>query len=623
MAFNHPGDKRANFSGSILFFFFIILIAGLFALYYQNKTNQQEQEVEFWLQQKEEEIIGESSVFFVFIRNRELKNLENVEAIVNFPNGFIFESSQPSCSRQLEQGCAWAFDKIKRGELKEIEIRGRFFGAADEVKGFEGWLNFHLAGFTSEFQKKFVASKILKPEVFLDWQMPEELSFGQKIKSTISFKNISRGIIEEGEIIIKWPEGFIFQKSKGFLTESGDRIEIDEENRQLKWRFNGLNIETQKELELEGFVKNPVIQEVIVDLEAGVFNQNKFYSQIKEQKRILVEKFDFAAILEVNNSRESKQNYNWGQTIPVNLIYTNHSPLEIKNLILKLKLTGGEYLDFDRLYQSRWYYYQSANTATSSAFISGKFTPFFVAENNLFQQGEWTEELISVLKEVKPGAEGMITFDLPIKAIFEATKNNYSQAEVVLQILVQGKLVEQNASWEIQGNEIIVPINTDLRLEAIARYYDEEHIPLGAGPLPPQVSKETYFWIFLQVENTTNPVKDILIETKLPAGVVWTGRSKSSQGAIFYQEMDREMSWRISELAAYQGGPHSLVEAGFEIKILPQDSQVGLIIPLTEKIFLSAEDKWTNELISQEINYLDTNLDGDFWGQNKGVIIPE
>ena len=621
-------NRRSGLLGFIFVLLILILGISLIGLFYfnQDRSDNDDQDVKFWLYRHAEQIVGQENTFFVFIKNQGRHNLEQVEVVLNFPQGFILESSSPACSQTSFQRCFWSFDQIKKGELKEIEFQGQLFGQADQSQNFDGVLNFYLAGFSSEFKKTLSSSIKLTPSIFLTWQIPEQSSFGQKIESNIFLENISEEIIPKTQVTVNWPQDFTLTKTNSVLENNkGEEIEIKESDHQFIWKIDDLNPKDERSLEFEGVFKNPLINELTFSLQASVFNNKEFFPQVEKQKKILLEKFDFNIALEVNGLIERIQSCDWGQVLPIGLTYYNQSQQTISDFALKLKLIGGQYVDFDRLYQSRWHYYQGSNAQSSSAFVSKRLSSEIISQSlGTFSDNKtkgWSSDLIPAFNQILPGAEGIIVFDLPIKTSLQAIKTSELQAQISLEILGQGKLGQEDFIWEIKGNKIELPIKTSLRLKSGARYYDDEHIPLGQGPLPPQVGEETRFSIFWRIKNTTNPIKNIFVKTKLPDNVIWTGQTKTTHGLILYQEDGQEISWQIPELSIYQGGPYSLVEAQFEVKIIPEESQLKQMLFLTEDIFLTAEDQLTNDLIFDKTNALDTNLEDDPWGKNQGVVI--
>jgi len=470
--------------------------------------------------------------------------------------------------------------------------------------------------FSSDFQKDFIATVVLKPSLLVNWELPEQSNFGQEIKSLVSLENISQEIASSAEVIIDFPNTFAVKEaySKSLSKKELEEIEIISNGNQIKWKIKDLNPKDKKALEFKGFLKDPQINELNFSLEAGLLNKGKFFSQIRKEKKIFLENFDFKTNIGINNIVAKEQVCGWGDILPITLTYVNQTNQKIKDFSLKMAIINKEHIDFDRFYQSHWRYYQKTGKQVGDAFISGKMSAD-VLENG------WNNVLIPVFNEILPNTEGRIVFDLPVKTILQSAKQGGSEAKIVLKVSGKGILTQGFPKCEIKGNEIDLFIKTDLNLIASACYYNDERVVIGKGPLPPQVGQESVFWIFWELKNTTNPVNDILIKTKLPDNVLWSGETKTNKGLLLYEKDIREVSWQISHLDSYQGGPYSLVQGGFAVKIIPSEQDLGKVIPLTKEIFMTAKDELTNDLISQQISPLDTNLKNDPWFYGQGQVI--
>ncbi len=590
MGVKQPKNRASSFFGLIFVFLIFILAVSLISFFHysvQPRLNNQDEGVSFWLEGDPTQITGQEKTFSIFIKNREARDLKNVQAVLKFSQGFVLTFSEPQCNQVLADQCTWLFSDVKKGELKEIELKGRIFGQADKVQFFNGYLSFQLQDFSSEFQKNLSSSVALESPIFITWNMPEKGSFFDEIKSVIYLENITSEIIPQTEVVIDCPEDFS-------LAQGGDEIIADEDKHTVKWRINDLGPFKKKKLEFSGYLENSSLQEAIFKLRAGLINNGDSFLQITQEKKISVTELDFNVSLQVNplhplSGVEEKQSddfvggyqvCNWGEVLPVDLIYSNNSRETVKDLTLELALSDNQYIDFNRLSQS----------------------------------------LLWLSEEVSPGDKGKISFSLPIKSGLEAVKGHYSQAEMTIQILAKGKFVGKEREWEIKGEQIKVKIGTNLGLKAAARYYNDERLAIGQGPLPPRIGEETRYWIFWQVKNTTNPVESIFIKTQLPEWVNWVGRTEASYGTVSYDGDNHQVFWQISDLSIYQGGPYSLVEAGFEISIRPTLAQFDLFLPLTQEIYLTARDQFTDGQISLQVSSLTTELIDDPIGQGLGRV---
>ncbi|MFA5050761.1 MAG: hypothetical protein WC499_01455 [Patescibacteria group bacterium] len=604
-------SKKPNTFGFFFILLILVLAASVGAFFYFNshKTQNDNEEVKFWLDYSHEQIIGQENTFSVFVKNEEKNDLENVEVVLNFPEKFIFTSSAPECNQTLVHGCVWLFPKISQDELKRIDLKGKLLGLADEEGIFEGKLNFRLSGFSADFQKKFSDSVILKPVISIQWETPETYNFSETLTSSLLVENTSNENIPSLQVNIDTGPDFIINVS---------RPEAQKEENEIKWTIDNLGPNETKLLEIDGYTKNSLLEELNFKMEAGILNNNQFSPQFSEEKRISIQKFDLSVTLEAASKRDTEQSISWGGMLPINLIYQNNSFKTIKDLVLQLKLTNASYIDFIGLKKSFWQYFSEDNI---SPLIQSKIWSSNISSNSLDEYIiSWDKKINPDFAEIVPGASGKISFNLPIKQL-NAIVNAGSQSKIEIQALANGQLADASRLFEIEGPKINVKINTNINLNAEARYYDDENAVIGQGSLPPQVGQETRYWIFWQLKNTTNPAENISVKTKLPAGVSWLGQTKASHGVISYNEFTREINWQISQLDAYQGGSYSFVESSFEVSITPDSSSLGQVLFLTDPTTMEAKDQFTGNIIQDQKPSLDTNLQGDPIGEGKGKVI--
>ncbi|MBI3627037.1 hypothetical protein HY224_03255 [Candidatus Uhrbacteria bacterium] len=149
------------------------------------------------------------------------------------------------------------------------------------------------------------------------------------------------------------------------------------------------------------------------------------------------------------------------------------------------------------------------------------------------------------------------------------------------------------------------PLNSDLRLNLAAHYFTADGDQLGRGPLPPRVNKETKYWVFINVYNTLNPVRDTLVLLTLPANVVWTGKSTVSAGLSL--QIDPEtggLFWKVGDLKA--GG--SPLTAGLEVSLRPTPNLVGTEPLLIQRATVSGTDTTTGKDLSNSASTVTTRL---------------
>ncbi len=160
-------------------------------------------------------------------------------------------------------------------------------------------------------------------------------------------------------------------------------------------------------------------------------------------------------------------------------------------------------------------------------------------------------------------------------------------------------------------------VGTTLFITQNSRYYTAEGDQLGRGPLPPQVGKETKYWIFTQIQNTVGSVQDITFFTTLAPGVAWTGKSSVSKGSdISFNAQTSTATWQTRSIA-----PYETVGIYFEVAIVPGTKSVGSIPKLITKSSVSAFNPYVNNSISTYSGAVDASLDSAAIGQQKGIVV--
>ncbi|MDA2935870.1 hypothetical protein MYX06_01485 [Patescibacteria group bacterium AH-259-L05] len=598
---DRPNNRAASFLVVLFVLLFIIVIVGIVGFFYLSSPEEvkNKEGVTFWLYRHPTQITGDENTFFIFIKNQEVRDIMNAQIVVNFPDGFVLSESRPQCNKILANSCQWQFEQIKKGTLQEIEIVGRLYGTADQMQFFTGSLHFQLQGFTSEFEKNFSSSVMINPALHLSWDIDTKGSLFDPFTSTLTLENITSEYVDKARVILQWPYDFDLRSA---TSQTEKDIEIDKNARILAWDITDLDFYDKKELIIRGEFIGAGSEALEFSAQAGMIKGDDFFIQVDKIKKVELERFDFVPELKINNVDKSLQIYSWGDTLPVQIGYVNNTNEEIKNATLLLEISANKYIDTNRLYTLAWSYY-------SGLFIQPSNSPYLTGplSSSVMSTG-WDKTLIPALSQIPIGGRGVIMFDLPLKQSLDALKNKYSQAELSIRIIATGTFNQSLKQWKVRSNEITIKINTHIAFEVGTRYYDDEGVKIGTGPLPPEAHQETTYWIFINIKNTTNSIENVSVVTRKPKDVLWKNQTYTTHGLLLYNEDTREISWQIDELPLYVGGPYSLVEARVEVGVVPTADSVGLFLPLTKEIIFRANDRFTQDTISSIHQFVSTDL---------------
>ncbi|MCR4312437.1 MAG: hypothetical protein NUV56_04090 [Candidatus Uhrbacteria bacterium] len=211
-----------------------------------------------------------------------------------------------------------------------------------------------------------------------------------------------------------------------------------------------------------------------------------------------------------------------------------------------------------------------------------------------------------VIGDLDPEERVLINLALPLKADVETAASSFS-------LVLSGTA----NSVTVQAAPIEVTLNSDASLRAEARYFDEDGVPLGSGPLPPVVGRTTSYRVVWTVTNGLHDLENITISATLPDGVVWDNFSTADLGSVGYDEGTRAVRWSIATL------PDDVqqVDANFSVSVVPTEENLGTYITLTSGSLMRGTDVQTDASLERSADELTTELAGDAHAEGKGIVI--
>jgi len=178
------------------------------------------------------------------------------------------------------------------------------------------------------------------------------------------------------------------------------------------------------------------------------------------------------------------------------------------------------------------------------------------------------------------------------------------------------------------GQRVVIPLQShvlnlqsDLSVVAFARYYSVEGDQIGRGPLPPKVGETTKYWVFIQLSNSLNPVKSIVVNARLQSGVVYTGRSSVTAGQGLRFTGDGLMSWSLESMPDYKSDfKQERFGAAFEVAVTPTADQHGKVLHLIRDIEVQAKDGVTGSILTDSVILVTSELTNDSHASDEGKV---
>jgi hypothetical protein len=578
----------------IFLFIFIILIVLFYFFIFKNGLLQSNRSVEVNISGLEETSAGEENDFTVGILNNENSELIDAELILNFPEKFKLISSEPVCDEKSDSVCVIDLGKVASRGFEEIKFKGMFFAEVGEKVNLAARLSFRMENFSSWFKKEIFQDVIIgSSAIDLITEGPNELMNGEEGIFHLKVKNNEKGAVTVGTMVAGEGFSFIdFQPVEAETIENGKQ-----------WKFT-LVPDEEKQIDFSGyFLGENENQKLAVQL--GFFDeQNNFLSQVEKDFNVKLSKPGLVLGLRANDSFLDEINQNFGDQVKFALSYKNISQDKILEPSFKINIMPDTEVIVDK--KDAWQWQQSTNQISLDNFKSEK-----------------TDNLLSLtfssaeINEINPGEEGEINFNLKIKKYEDLIKEKPQNLKIDLTAEATAKVFKnQILVFNIKSNQITINVNPLVKFDAEARYFSDEGMKIGSGPLPPVVGEATSYFIYLQPINYNNFLNEVKITADLPASVEWFGEKKTSQGELTFDEVNKKITWQIDSLPPYSGGSYSYVEASFKIGLKPSQENKGQLMNLLENINLSAN----NGLVDFKIDNLTTDLINDNLGKDKGEV---
>ncbi|MFH1226012.1 MAG: hypothetical protein V1684_01840 [bacterium] len=584
---------------------FLIIILGLlafvswagFAVF--NQSGGGFKSVKLTIEAPEEIASGAEITYLVKYKNLEPTALRKAELSAYYPAGFIFIGSTPVA--QGERQTLWQLGSLEKGGEGKIEIKGRLIGELDEEKTLNITFSYWPDNFNSQFQvDETFTVKITSSIIGLAIEGPKQLSSSQAVEYLVKYKNESAEALADVRLKALYPEGFTFANSQPTAEKR------NEENRHLDdtWLIKRLDQGAEGQIKVKGQLLPNGQKELIFKVTAEMKGQNDEYFLQQEKDfttKVLSENIIVRLIV---NGSDKEATANLGETLSYSLVVQNIGDEEINDLTVTASLdsTPDNLLDWTGL--------QDGNKGKASG-----------------NQIVWTKKENSALAGLIGGAEAVLDWQIKVNqnALADASASGRMKIDNLAEIKIgqwggdppSALIGGGGGDLSVKSNLVTIRFNSDVELLAAIRYFNDDNLAVGSGPLPPKVGETTKYRVYWRLVNTRHELTDIKVTAVLPDYVSWTNKASFARGDISYNSATKEISWTLNRL------PIDLKEVAgdFEIAFTPTSDHAEKIIILMPNIKLEATDQETGGKISKVIGALTTDLVNDPNAQGKGLVV--
>jgi hypothetical protein len=578
----------------IIFLFILVFLAGsamagfLFFSKYQTANTEN---VNITIEAPEEILIGETFDYIINYENIGNVGLKNNIVKVQYPHGFIVESTDPATSNH-----SFPLADIRQYQKGKIKITGKIIDSLDNEQKLIAKIDYEPSNFNAKFSKETSFSTIIKkPELDMEINHLANASLGQKIDFEININNKGQIDFDDTKINFIAPEGFEITTTTPSPYEDST------------WLIPEINSEKlSHEIKISGNFKTDLVftneeqrtQKFNVKF-MFLGNEEEYFAVMEEEFEIKIVDQAIASYLIINGSADNK-NVSLGDSLTISSIVKNNGTQDYEDVSIQtvIKSSPVDIFDWENITDDKLG--KISNTDYGKAIV-------------------WTEKQIDNLATFSQKEEQTITVQLPIKKLAELGGDINSIADT--RITVYTELIfdsEKNPGISgIKSSPIEIRLNSDLSFGTKALYYYEDGTPIGEGPLPMKADQETRLVVFWDLSNQLHELENISVTTMLPEYVSFSNNENVSAGDISYDSSERKIKWQINRLPKSVNEAH----ASFAITIKPTMSHVGQIIKLTGITTISAKDKETEDLIIKTKNIITSALENDDNAIGDGLII--
>ncbi len=587
--------RRKGFLLSFVNFLFFLLIIGGAAYYaYDNWYKNASLDTDTIILDIDgdvEVIAGEEYEYSIKYKNDGRTIVNNVRLNVKLPNDFILIDTNPVNSGTRG---VWDIGTIAPYSSGEIKVKGMMLGETDTSGIVSAYFTYSPEGFSSEYKKEsFLSTKIIDTGIDIDFDFYKTVLVGESEELFVRFSAMENNYINNFRLSLEPQENIT---NIEYVPESDSNPGYGEYatfkiDRPGIWEVDGV-LDDERVVPIHFKINDKIGDEQILVFKfEKKASDGQYYEFYRESVALEVMKNNLNLTLIINGERET-MGIDFGETLNYSVVYNNKGDSDIKDVVV-MAVLDGDFLDWTTL-EDKNGGREKGNTIT------------------------WTKEEIPALAEVKQDSEGMIDFSINVLdfAAINLEDSHEISSHARFSVGKENNSSDEEEETDNKSNTIISKMNSDLEFEESIRYFNEDNIPVGSGPNPPQVGQKTSYKVYWKISNNLHELNKLGVTLKLPNYIEYEEKDRATVGSVIYSEETHEIVWNIGRL------PTSVYNASaeFNVSIEPREGDKNKIMVLLPGSKVQATDTETEEELSQESKAKTTKLEDDEIGMGDGMI---
>ncbi|OGL66961.1 hypothetical protein A2856_00485 [Candidatus Uhrbacteria bacterium RIFCSPHIGHO2_01_FULL_63_20] len=523
---------------------------------------------------------GEEVFFTVRYKDDGRVPIAQLEFELNLPDSFHVTSAVPA----PDEGMTWRVGSLTPGSDGAVSVGGYFRSEVPSAQTLQAAFTYRPANFSSDFRDfKSLAVHVDDTTLKLAVNGPAKALAGDQVQYVLEALNAGTLPLERVRLIADLPKDFRFASSDPAPAAPGVPA----------WDLPAIAPGATAAVTLKGSYTATADGTQAVTVRGAFVEEDRELAQAAASANtdMLGGAMDFHLVV---NGGTDDLSLDPGALLRLSLDYGNHGAQVVNDVSFRLTAEGADAkpLPVD---------WEAATGVAEGVRVKNVLV--------------WDKTSVPELAALAPGAEGVIDVSVPLLSAIDPSKIG-DRLILTLTGTVQ-KVGSVAGPRTISATPIKVSVNSDFAATAEARYFTPDGEPVGQGPLPPKAGQTTTYRVYWTLSNRLHPLEGLRMSTTLPAHAGWIDRKDAQQGTLAYDSVTRTASWTIPAWPADQ----QTVQAWFDVAVVPDASDAGSFLKLTNAAGAEAADTVTKSRLSRVISDLTSELPTDADAKGKGVVV--
>ncbi len=426
---------------------------------------------------------GDTLPLDIKVENNNNVPLELVDLSVEFPDGTV----DPTDVTQPMPRYRQLLGTIAPHDSSQKTVKAVFYGEENSKKELKITAEYRVAGSNAVYYKEkaydiFISSTPVNMTV----TALKEVNANQDTDLTVDISSNSTETIHNVLVKADYPFGFAFKSSDPSPAFDND-----------VWNIGDLPAGAKKTITLHGTMKGQTDEERVFQFSVGTQNPNDKKTVgtvfVSSQTPIQVKKPFLSLNLTLNgDSATGPYAVQMGSTIKADLAWTNNTPADVINGVIKLKLTGSV-LDKTSVSPDSGFYSSTDDTIT------------------------WDQTNTPELATTHSGQGGHVSFSFVPQAPSFVGTTGLRDPEILISVAASGKRVSETGVPEQIDSAVTRNIRVASDLALASRIVRSVGPFSNTGPFPAKADTESTYTIIWTVANTSSTIGNAQVKETLPS----------------------------------------------------------------------------------------------------------